>query len=74
MKDEEIDTAEHLYVWISNGYLNGKVANDIVRILEKTECGVYLEWLLNRWSMLRRDKNHLPKRITKKNISINLLI
>ena len=35
MKDEEIDTAEHLYVWISNGYLNKKVANDILIILEK---------------------------------------
>ena len=35
MKDEEIDTAEYLYVWISNGYLNEKVANDILRILEK---------------------------------------
>ena len=74
MKDEEIDTAEYLYVWISRNYLNETVAKDILRILQKSECGIYLNWLLKRWSRLRRDKNHLPKRITKKNISINLLI
>ena len=65
MREEEIDLTETLYVAIGKGYVHQNVVKDILKILEHTESGIYLKWLLNRWNELRIDENHFPKRFPK---------
>ena len=68
-----ITLIEALYITLDSGYINDSVANTIREnvYINNFEQHCYLEWLLNRWTLLRKHKHDLPKRkIELKNIDL----
>ena len=59
-----ITLTEAIYITLDSGYVNDIVANEIRENIYKDnfEQHCYLEWLLNRWTLLRKSKYDLPKR------------
>ena len=59
-----ITLIEALYLTLDSGYVSNSVANEIREnvYINNFEQHCYLEWLLNRWTLLRKYKNDLPKR------------
>ena len=64
LNDSEITLVESIYL-----VLEGDILTDEMQLLLKDyvyrhnfEQHVYQQWLINRWSVLKRDKHHLPLR------------
>ena len=59
-----IALTEAIYITLDSGYVNNIVANTIREnvYINNFEQHCYLEWLLNRWTLLRKYKYDLPKR------------
>ena len=69
LNDTEITLVEGVYLAISYGELPDEVELQIQHYIYKHnfEQYVYLQWLINRWSFLKRDEHHMPLRTTKLN-------
>ena len=68
-----ITLIEALYLALDSGYVSNSGANEIRENVYNNnfEQYCYLEWLLNRWTLLRKYKYDLPKRkIELKNIEL----
>jgi len=64
LNDSEITLVESIYL-----VLEGDILTDEMQLLlndyvyrHNFEQHVYLQWLINRWSFLKRDKHHFPLR------------
>ena len=66
MTDEEITMCEALYLCIENKQIGDEMVNLFYDKMKNTEMDAYMYWLINRWPLLRKHKNHLPKRFEKK--------
>ena len=66
MTDEEITMCEVLYFCIDRQLIDYHMINLLYDKIENTEMDAYVDWLVNRWPVLRKHKNHLPKRFEKK--------
>ena len=67
LNDCEITEIECIFVLFDHGVI---LSFTILRFLDwlkkkDIERFAYLNWLLVRWTKIRRDKNHLPQRILK---------
>ena len=65
MTDEEMTMCEALYFCIDRKLIDEHMINLFYDKIKNTEMDVYVNWLVNRWPMLRKDENHLPKRFEK---------
>ena len=61
----EIIEAEAIFLCIDWGVISEEKAKEImINIKNKSwEQYVYLEWLLLRWTLLRKDHKHLPAKL-----------
>ena len=66
MTDEEITMCEVLYFCIDRQLIDEPMVRIFYDKIKNTEMDAYVNWLVNRWPMLRKDENHLPKRFEKK--------
>jgi pantothenate kinase len=66
MTDEEITLCEVLYLCIDGKLIDYNLICLFYDKVKNTEMDAYVDWLVNRWSILRKDENHLPKRFEKK--------
>ena len=66
MTDEEITMCEALYVCIDRQLIDYHLIGLFYNKIKNTEMDAYVHWLVNRWPVLRKHKNHLPKRFEKK--------
>ena len=66
MTDEEITLCEVLYFCIDRQLIDEPMIRVFYDKMINTEMDAYVNWLVNRWPMLRKDENHLPKRFEKK--------
>ena len=66
MTDEEITMCEVLYFCIDRQLIDYHMINLFYDKIKNTEMDAYVNWLVNRWPILRKDKDHLPKRFEKK--------
>ena len=64
LTNKQINETETIYQIIDSGKIYDDLINQIRKLLHNEYFGqsVYLEWLLFRWTILRKDKQHLPKR------------
>ena len=64
LTNKQINETETIYQIIDSGKIDDDLINEIRKLLhnEYFHQSCYLEWLLFRWSILRNDKQHLPKR------------
>ena len=64
LNDSEITVVESIYLVLDRDILTSEIALQIQDYVYKHnfEQHVYLQWLINRWSFLKRDKHHLPLR------------
>ena len=64
LNDSEITLVESIYLVLDRDILTSEIALQIQDYVYKHnfEQHVYLQWLINRWSFLKRDKHHLPLR------------
>ena len=65
MTDEEITMCEAFYFCIDRQLIDYNMICQLYDKIKNTEMDVYVNWLVNRWPMLRKDENHLPKRFEK---------
>ena len=65
MKDEDITVSEVLFKCIEDGLVSDDLANEFFIKFENTELGIYLNWLLMRWTKIRSHPGSLPKRFPK---------
>ena len=65
LTDTEITMAEAIYLAIDSNKLPPDLCQNLVNNMysHSKECYIYLIWLLNRWSILKKGKYHLPTRI-----------
>jgi hypothetical protein len=71
----QLTMTEAVYLAIDSHNLSESYCYELIdhfRIKNK-EAYKYLWWLLNRWTLLRLSKYHLPKRITY-NICLNNVV
>ena len=66
MTDEEITLCEVLYLCIDGKLIDDNLIRLFYDKIKNTEMDAYVNWLINRWSMLRKNKSHLPKRFERK--------
>ena len=66
MTDEEITVCEAMYFCIDRGLIDYHLICKFYEQIKNTEMDAYVNWLVNRWPMLRKHKDHLPKRFEKK--------
>ena len=66
MTDEEITMCEVLYLCIDGKLIDYNLICLFYDKVKNTEMDAYVNWLVNRWPMLRKDEKHLPKRFEKK--------
>ena len=66
MTDEEITLCEVLYLCIDGQLIDDNLIRLFYDKIKNTEMDAYVNWLINRWPMLRKDEKHLPKRFEKK--------
>ena len=66
MTDEEITLCEVLYLCIDGKLIDDNLIRLFYDKIKNTEMDAYVNWLINRWPMLRKDEKHLPKRFEKK--------
>ena len=66
MTDEEITLCEVLYLCIDGKLIDYNLICLFYDKVTNAEMDAYVNWLVNRWSILRKDENHLPKRFEKK--------
>ena len=66
MTDEEITMCEAFYFCIDRQLIDYNMICQLYDKIKNTEMDAYVDWLVNRWPMLRKHKNHLPKRFEKK--------
>ena len=66
MTDEEITLCEVLYLCIDRKLIDHHMICIFYDKIINTEMDAYVNWLVNRWPMLRKNPNHLPKRFEKK--------
>ena len=66
--DKQISQVESLFLAIDSNktniayfYLIDEIIEHVFNISNKQ--GIYLLWLMNRWTHLRKHTNHLPTRI-----------
>ena len=64
LNESEITLVESVYLVLDREVLTSEIALQIQDYVYKHnfEQHVYLQWLINRWSVLKRDKHHLPLR------------
>ena len=67
MTDEEITVCEAMYFCIDKQLIDHYWIRKFYEQIKNTEMDAYVNWLVNRWPILRKHKNHLPKRFEKKN-------
>ena len=67
LKDCETTEIEYIFMLIDCGAIPSFTTLRFLEWLNQKDIErfVYLNWLLARWTMLRRDKNHLPQRMLK---------
>ena len=64
LNESEITLVESVYLVLDRDVLTSEIVLQIQDYVYKHnfEQHVYLQWLINRWSVLKRDKHHLPLR------------
>ena len=75
LTDADMTIAEAIFLCIDQKKISDETADGLIsRVYElNQELFIYLIWLIDRWPHLRRDVNHLPKRINHSN-SLNNVI
>ena len=72
LSEDKITETEAVYISIDSGMLTDEIIfelrDNIYNANFEQHC--YLEWLLIRWTILRKNPQHLPKRIVKLDTSI----
>ena len=68
LSDKQISQVESLFLAIDSKKINRAYFYLIDELIERVfiisnKQGIYLLWLLNRWTHLRANPNHLPTRI-----------
>ena len=67
LNDCETTEIECIFMLIDCGFIPPFTCVRFIEWLKKNDIErfAYLNWLLVRWTVLRRDKNHLPQRMLK---------
>ena len=67
LNDCETAEIECIFMLIDCGFIPSFTTLRFLEWLKKNDIErfAYLNWLLVRWTMLRRDKTHLPQRMLK---------
>ena len=75
LSNAEVTEIECIFMLIDHGVIPDSVTIQFLNWLryKNVERFALLEWMLNRWILLRQNKHHLPTRI-EKNICLNNLI
>ena len=63
---DEITLVEGVYLAIESGGISDEFAIELRDYIYKQnyEQYIYLQWLTNRWSFLKHNKDHMPERIS----------
>ena len=69
MTEDEIFFTEVIFFCIDRNLISEEYINLLRGIIKNTRTEVYLDWLISRWTKLRRDKSHFPKLFEEKNKS-----
>ena len=66
LNDYELTMVEGVFVAIDSNQLSESYCYELINyfLTKMKEAYKYLWWLLNRWTLLRLSKYHLPKIIT----------
>ena len=72
LTNKQINDTEAVCLIIDSGKINGDLINEIRKRLrnEYFEQYCYLDWLLCRWTVIRKDKQHLPKKYVSLNEAV----
>ena len=67
LNDAQITEVEGVFLAIDSKKINDDLAFAFIDHFYdiNLEQRIYLLWLLNRWVLLRKEKNHLPKRFSR---------
>lgn len=67
LSDNQITEVEGVFLAIESKKISYDLSSAFIERFYDTnrEQYKYLLWLLNRWVLLRKDKNHLPKRFSR---------
>jgi hypothetical protein len=74
LSDADITEIEGVFQLIDNGVITHDTTERFLELLSQRDIERYalLNWMLNRWTILRKNKNHLPKRRVELNTCITL--
>ena len=72
LSNRQINDTEAVYLIIDSGKIEGDLINEIRKLLhnEYFEQYCYLDWLLCRWTIIRKDKQHLPQKYVSLNETV----
>ena len=67
---DEITLVEGVYLAIESGGISDEFTLELRNYIHKQnyEQHIYLQWLINRWSFIKIDKDHMPLR---RNLSLS---
>ena len=65
LNDCETTEIECIFMLIDRVVIPSFTTLRFIEWFKKIERFAYLNWLLVRWTVLRRDENHLPQRMLK---------
>ena len=76
LSDDKITETESKYLAIDSGDMTAELVNEIRNYiyLNKFEQHCYLEWLLVRWTNIRKNKTQLPTRTTYASINETVIL
>ena len=59
---DQVTLIEGVYLAISNEGISAEIATKLQNYIyeENFEQYVYLHWLIIRWSIIKKDKHHMP--------------
>ena len=67
MTNDDILFIEVIFVCIDKTLISEHNINLLRGLITNTKSEIYLEWLLNRWTKIRNNKNHFPKLFQEQN-------
>ena len=71
LSDTDITEIECIFILIDNDVISHPVTLHFLEWLtnKNVERFALLDWMLNRWVLLRKSKHHLPKRSINMNLT-----